>query len=141
MRCSASSKVGGYVRKHCKKIVVNFQEFAPFLDDFPEHKKLFLELGAAYEPGHIFMSRNDFLKEIEECCTKTGKLIAALSGGSIPPSVDDLIFVVPAQAREYKTLGIFREEKLEAMRNIVNVLSRRSARGGLTLRQVSGVRY
>ena len=53
-----------------------------------------------------------------------GRLIPALYGGSTPPKVDDLIFVVPAQAREYKTLGILREEKLEFMHNIVNVLSR-----------------
>ena len=88
---------------------------------------------------HIFMKRDGFLKEEE--IQEAGKLIAALSGGSIPPSVDDLNFVVAAQAREHKTLGIFREEKLEAMRQIVNVLLRRPARGGLTLRQVSGVRY
>ena len=93
----------------------------------------------AYKPGHIFKKRKGLPKEEE--IQEAGKLIAALSGGSIPPSVDDLIFVVPSQAREHKTLGIFREEKVEAMHNIVNALSRRPARGGLTLRQVSCVRY
>ena len=120
---------GGYVGKHCDKIVDKYEVFAPLLDDFPEQKKLFLELGAAYKPVHFYMKRNGFLteeeiQEIENCCAKMGQLIPALYGGSIPPKVDDLIFVVPAQAREYKTLGIFREEKLEAMHNIVNVLSR-----------------
>ena len=62
---------------------------------------------------------------LEENATKLGQLWPKLFvGSSIPPKVDVLIFVVPAFARKWNTVGGLGEQRLEALHQVFNAFDR-----------------
>jgi hypothetical protein len=65
------------------------------------------------------------LDTLEENAIKLGKLWPKLfAGSSIPPKVDVLIFVVPAFARKWGTVGGLGEQRLEALHQVFNAFDR-----------------
>ena len=73
------------------------------------------------------MKANRFLNPaeldlVDFCCEKIGEIYPRNFKSSIPPKLDDLIFVVPKFARKWNTIGGLREEKVEAFQNIGKIL-------------------
>ena len=112
-----------FVGNHCDKIVENYKVVTEVLASKPELKAKYDEFMECYKPLHFLMKANRFLTPgeldlIDNLCAKIGEVYPKNFRATIPPKLDDLIFIVPKFARQWNTIGGLREEKIEAFHNI-----------------------
>ena len=111
-----------FVGNHCDVIVERYAEITEVLASKPEVKEKYDKFFLYYKSLHFLMKACRFLteKELDEvdfCCEQIGQVYPKYFKSSIPPKLDDLIFVVPQFARKWNTIGGLREEKIEAFHN------------------------
>ena len=112
-----------FVGNHCDIIVDKFEKVTEVLSSKPEVREKYEEFFKYYKPVHFLMKAHRFLTSdeldlIDFNCEKLGEVYPKhFKGKTIPPKLDDLIFVVPRFARRWNTVGGLREEKIEAFHN------------------------
>ena len=107
------------------KILEKAELLAEVLDEGSDAKKGFLEFAVSYSRIHFLLKAKRQLTEDEICeletkCTKLGEIMPRVLGGNITPKMHELIHHVPQFARRWRTVGLFREEGMEAKHHEVN---------------------
>ena len=120
---------GALIGRHVDKILENLEMLAEVLEDGSEAKLGFLEFAVIYRRVHFLLKARRQLTEDEICelevkCAKLGEVMPRVLGGNITPKQHELIHHVPQFARKWRTVGLFREEGMEAKHHEVNGINR-----------------
>ena len=116
-----------YVGNHCDKIVENYEAITEVLASKPEIRSKYDEFMKYYKPLHFLMKACRFLTpdeldEIDRLCEKIGEVYPKNFKSTIPPKLDDLIFVVPKFARRWNTVESCHNTSKYTKHNVVVVV-------------------
>ena len=121
---------GTIVGNHVQKILEHHEKLSVVLAERPEIQELFNTFCGHYHAVHRLMKAARWLTSteiatLESSCTTIGRLWPQVfKGSTIPPKVDVLVFVVPAFAKRWGTLGGHGEERIEALHQVYNRFGR-----------------